>query len=153
MKISVKSIIGKSFYIEAPKEETIGGLKRFLYSSTGISPSQQSLILLGNLIEDTVNLQSIPKNSELILIPILEGGGQISIKMISGKSITVNVSVETGKISDVNNAINEKWGIPNAQQKLIFGGTVLDCNKFLKDYDIGNQSIITLIPILEGGDN
>ena len=151
MKISVKSITGRDFCIEAHKEESIAELKQTLYSSSGIEPSQQALLLLGNPVEDTMKIRDMPINSDIILIPILSGGEQISIKMATGKTIHVEVDLENGKVSDLKEAIKKVCGVPIPEQKLLFKKKVLDNRKAIKDYEIEKGSVIILIPVLEGG--
>ena len=148
MKISVRSITGRDFCIEAPKNETIAGVKKALYNCSGISPSQQALLLLGNPVEDTMSIRDMPINSDLILVPILSGGEQIFIKALNGKITQIDVDLENGKVIDIMKAAFKIFRVPTNEQKLVFGKKILDKDKYIKDIDIKEGDTIYLVPLL-----
>lgn len=63
-----------------------------------------------------------------------------------GRNIALDVE-PSDKIEDVKEIIQEKTGIPNIQQELIFGGKELCDGKILSDYKIQYCSILSLVHI------
>ena len=63
---------------------------------------------------------------------ILDQHMQVFVKNIVGKTITLNVN-STDTTSCVKSKIQDKDGIPEHQQRLIFGGKQLDIDLTLRD--------------------
>jgi ubiquitin len=75
---------------------------------------------------------------------------QVFIKTLTGKNITLEVNPED-TIERLKQKIQEREGIPPAEQRLIFSGKQLDDNKTIQNYNIQKDNTIHLVLRLRGG--
>lgn len=128
--IFVRTLAGK--YITIDKASQFGSdmvdyVKAKVYEMEGVPPSQYQLFFAGKKLMDGHNLveYGVHRESTLLLGSSLRGGMQIFVKTHFGKIIALDVE-SSDPIDKVKDKIQEKEGLPPAQQELVFAGKKLE---------------------------
>jgi len=81
----------------------------------------------------------------LLFIAASMSATNISVKYLTGKTITLDVDLENTTILTVKGMVYDKEGVPVAQQTLIGKGKILEDSKKLSDYGITEGSTLSII--------
>ncbi|KAL2124529.1 hypothetical protein VTJ04DRAFT_894 [Mycothermus thermophilus] len=74
----------------------------------------------------------------------------IKVRTLTGKEIELNVD-GSDTVHKIKELVEEKEGIPPAQQRLIFGGKQMVDDKTADDYNLEGGSTLHLVLALRGG--
>ncbi|KAI8826380.1 ubiquitin-related domain-containing protein [Chytriomyces cf. hyalinus JEL632] len=74
----------------------------------------------------------------------------IKVKTLTGKEIEIDIE-SNDTVARIKERVEEKEGIPPAQQRLIFGGKQMNDEKTATDYSIEGGSVLHLVLALRGG--
>ncbi|KAL2022664.1 hypothetical protein VTK56DRAFT_4745 [Thermocarpiscus australiensis] len=74
----------------------------------------------------------------------------IKVRTLTGKEIELNVE-GSDTVSKIKELVEEKEGIPPAQQRLIYGGKQMVDDKTAGDYNLEGGATLHLVLALRGG--
>ena len=166
INIVVKTLNGKSYDIHGLHSyDTILNIKNKVKDEGGVLPINQRLMFNNKQLEDDKTLKdyNLKQGQSLYLIVFnyiqndllneskqeievkLKSEHQLFLRMVNGKSITLNNITMIDSIANIKKKINIQEKIPIFKQVLVFTGQTLNDKKTLEDYNIKPGSIIHFI--------
>ncbi len=143
IKISVKTLTGKTIELDVDPSETISNVKTKIQEQEGIQSKKQRLMFAWRQLEDgrTLADYSIEYGSILRMLPLLVK--PILVKTVTGKKIPLCVE-SSDTIADVKVKIYEQEGFDPLEQRLSFGGKSLENASTLCECCIQNNAVLDL---------
>ena len=153
MHIFVETPSGNTVTLEVQPDHSIENVKQHLKALDLLPPHRHSLVFAGVQLEDgnTLGYYNIQNKSTIHLAPNVRNPIKIFVKMLTGKTVTLEAVISTDSIEYVKQMIQEKEGFLPDQQRLIFAGTQLQDRHTLGYYYIQEESTIRLFLRLRGG--
>ena len=154
MRIFIRSLTGKVYDLEVSPDSSISELKAILHKVSGLPESEQALLYSSQLLNDqSILSMTLQEQSGAViqLVPILSGGGQIIIKLLSGKIIKVDVDFAKENVTTMKQKIYKLEHIPVSDVKLVFkANPLINSTKLLKDYGVKEGDTVYAIATLPG---
>ena len=146
MQIFVKTLTGKVIAFNVSESDLVENLRAKIQDKEGIPPDRQRLIFEGKHLHDGKKMShyNIKHKSVVHLVLRLPGGMQIFVKTPTGKTISLEVEA-SDTISLVKAKIEDKEGIPEHKQQLLFAGQVLVDERNISEYNVQMSSTIHLV--------
>ena len=147
MRIKVNICTGRMISLDVELEDTIENVKKKVLEKKGIPVECQCLFYTtepGELKDyRTLKDYNIQRGSTLVLTQERLNDMPVFVRMLTGKTITLNVKPETS-IKSVKVETQRRIGIPPGKQGLNFGVHELKEDRMLCEYSIQKDSTIYL---------
>jgi len=140
----VKTPKGKLVRLDASGEDTVASLKSRIQFWEGIPSGQQRLMFNGKALDNNRTLKeyNIPKGAVIHLNPDKLG---LYIRKPDGNTVLVEAD-PSDMVSAFKKKLQRLSGVDPTAQNLLFGGSNLDDNTTMGEYDIPENSVVYLNP-------
>ena len=161
IKIYVKPSTGKLINLGCNQNDLIEKIKAKIQETENIPPAQQKLTFRGKVLNEGNTLKDYGVTNESHVYLHFMQISNTSRNVSKNDLITIGVRTLTGShiqllcnendhIEDIKARLQDKTGINQDQQRLIFEGRPLEDGNDLKDYGIADGSTLRLFLILRG---
>lgn len=146
LKLLVKQGNGQNCIVEARPQDTVTDVKLLVQEEISIPHDQITLVGGGKKMEDGRTLREcgIETDATLFIVLRLKGCGQFFVESSNGERFRIDGACPDKTIQTVKASIQDKTGIPAAEQELSFDGQQLEDTCTLHDYGIKKESVICL---------
>lgn len=149
-EIIVKTLNGKSFYIQAESNDKIEDICGKIYKKEGIPTEQQQLIYGGKVLDWDTTLESngIQRNSSLYVV-CAQSQRKVTLELpFAGKTVSMRL-LTSGTVDSLYKEIAEKFDV--CLEGVYFNGSRLERGAQLSEYRISSDSVLS-VRVLGGED-
>jgi ubiquitin C len=147
LKIEIQIEFNRKKYITVytKPNETIESIKKIIENKENYPAIYMDLIFKNQILENQklISDYQIENNFALFKIKLRE---RIKVTLFNGNNITIYLENDINTIEKIKNIITQKAGLDSLKYRLMYGTKQLINEKNLKDYNIKNDSCLSLIP-------
>ena len=147
LKIEIKIEFNQEKYITVytKPNETIESIKKIIENKENYPSIYMDLIFKDQILENhkLISDYKIENNFAIFKIKLRE---RIKVTLFNGKTITIYLENDINTIEKIKNIITQKAVLDSLKYRLMYGTKQLINEKNLKDYNIKNDSCLSLIP-------
>jgi ubiquitin C len=149
MQIYARTLSGRTIALSVHSSNTILDVKYKLMGKEGHLFDQMRFTYAGKELEEwrTLADYNIQRDSTLQMLPRLRGGFQIQVRTLTNTRAVLNVESVT-TVDELKFMIENEFGLPVPQQKLIFSGRSLEDGRILDDYNMRPESIVHVVRLM-----
>ncbi|PGG98753.1 serine/threonine protein kinase [Helicocarpus griseus UAMH5409] len=146
--IEIRTLVGKSFYVNSYVTDTVQKMKRTVYEKELVPPDTYRLYFRGKELMDEVTLETYGISSGAVIHLAQKARkpepGILEVKMLSGELFRIPFK-PTDKVYDIKYRLMEREGFPVDQQVLVFKDSRLEDHLSVGEYGIQESPYIFLV--------
>ncbi|KAI8476518.1 MAG: ubiquitin-related domain-containing protein [Monoraphidium minutum] len=153
MQVFVKALDGKTTIADVPRAGgMVADLADAVWASEGIPQDDQRLLYRGNQMElgKTLAEYGVVEEATIHLTAGLHRTMVVFVRTQTGLTLTVEVPRAGARVDHLADAYTASEGVPQYQQRLIYGGQQMQLGKTLAEYGVAEGATIILVLRLPG---